>query len=100
MKRLVFATFAGPLAWTLHSLLSTTLVPVACTTSPGPLLLHGLTVVLALLAASGTITTLRLAPATPGQRFVSTTSLLINSFFMLVIVAEGIPNTVLNPCWS
>ncbi len=100
MKRLIFVAFAGPVAWTLHSLLSVTLVPAACTAPPGPFLLHGVTVILALLAISGTVTALRLAPATPGQRFVSTTSLLINSFFTLVIVAEGIPNAVLNPCWS
>ncbi|HET6317831.1 MAG TPA: hypothetical protein VFG86_15355 [Chloroflexota bacterium] len=100
MMRLAFVAVAGPLAWSLHNLLSVALVDTACHVRFGLIVLNGLTVLAALLAASGAATSLRLAPASNGQRFVRSMALPTDSFFVLVILAEGVPNLLLNPCWS
>jgi hypothetical protein len=62
--------------------------------------LHALTFALALVALSGIGFAARATAAGDGQRFFSRMSVPVDLFFAMVIVAEGIPNFVLSPCWS
>jgi hypothetical protein len=95
-----FAVFAGPAAWTFHSLLSEGMVPVACAVGAWPL--HVLTVVMALLALAGVVSGARhyASDRAPGRHFAAGTSMLIDLFFLAVIVFEGVPSMVVNPCLS
>ena len=95
-----FMAFAGPCAWTLHSLLSVALVPVAC--GAGGWLLHAVTLLTEALALAGVVVAVRGYSVTrrPGRHFVSGTSIVIDSFFAFVILVEGVPAFVLSPCWS
>jgi hypothetical protein len=99
MRLVLFAALAGPLAWSTHNLLSVGLVPVACGLL-GMWVLHALTALTAALSASGVVVGLVGDVHHPGQRFAVNTGILLDSFFVLVILAEGIPNFVLNPCLS
>jgi hypothetical protein len=94
--------FAGPVAWTAHNLLSAAVVSAVCASPQLFFVLHVLTAGTLLLAGSGAwIAGRRFAIAGgSGERFVAGGSSLLNVLFALVIVAEGLPNFVLDPCWS
>ena len=96
-----FAAFAGPTAWTLHSLLSVALVPVACAATGG-WLLNAVTLLAEALALAGVVVAVLgyAASRRPGRHFVAGTSIVIDAFFAFVILVEGVPVFVLNPCWS
>jgi hypothetical protein len=100
--QLLIAAFAGAVAWTAHNLLSAALVSLACGWPIGIVLLHALTVGTLVVALAGAIVGGRCfaAATTDGTRFVGGSSVLLNALFALVIVAEGVPNFMLNPCWS
>jgi hypothetical protein len=93
-----FAAFAGPMAWSVHNVASTALVPVAC--AAGTWTLNLLTIVLALMSIAGVVVAAREPASESGRRFVARTSIIIDLFFAVVIVVEGMPNAILNPCWS
>jgi hypothetical protein len=102
MRGVWFAAFAGAVAWTAHNLLSAGLVSFACGWPIGLVLLHGLTVGTLCVALAGAVVGGRryAAATTDGTRFMGGASVLLNALFALVIVAEGVPNFMLNPCWS
>jgi hypothetical protein len=93
-----FAMLAGPLAWSAHSLASSALVSAACSVGAWPLDL--ITVVCELLALGGLVAAVRLPRAQlgPGGAFLVGTSLLVDGFFAVVVLIEGAPSLVLNPC--
>jgi hypothetical protein len=76
------------------------MVPVACAVGAWPL--HVLTVVMALLALAGVVSGARhyASDRAPGRHFAAGTSMLIDLFFLAVIVFEGVPSMVVNPCLS
>jgi hypothetical protein len=96
------AALAGAVAWTAHNLLSAALVSFACGWPIGLVLLHALTVGTLAVALAGAVVGGRrfVAATTDGTRFVGGASVMLNALFALVIVAEGVPNLMLNPCWS
>jgi hypothetical protein len=102
MLRLWCAALAGPLAWTAHNLLSPTLVSAACAWPPGVAVLHALTALTLGMALAGALVGAQLyvATTTDGARFVGGASTLLGALFALVIVAEGLPNFILDPCLS
>jgi hypothetical protein len=93
-----FACFAGPAAWTFHSLLSEGLVPVACRVGPWPL--DVLTVLMAGVAVAGVVVGAKryAAEQHAGRHFVAGASILLDLFFAAVVVFEGVPSLVVNPC--
>ena len=95
-----FAVFAGPAAWSLHSLLSEGLVPVACMVGAWPL--DVLTVAMVALAMAGVVLGARhyAVERAPGRHFAAGTSILMDLFFAAVVVFEGVPSLVVNPCLS
>lgn len=106
-----FALLGGPLAWTAHLLTSYPLVPLACrlqTTLP----LNLVTAATALLAASAAATgwlAWRRLPASGGARdrvedvggrarFMAAAGAVLGVFFVYVIVVEGLPPLLQDPC--
>jgi hypothetical protein len=92
--------FAGPLAWSAHNLVSSALVSTACRLGAWPLYL--ITVVCEVAAIAGLIASVRHSGAESGQgqHFVAATAILVNGFFAVVVLVEGMPSLVLNPCWA
>ena len=64
--------------------------------------LHVLTVGMAALALTGVVLGARhyAAERAPGRHFAAGTSILIDLFFLAVVVFEGVPSMVVNPCLS
>ena len=91
--------FAGPFAWSAHNLLSSALVSAACRFGAWPLDL--VTVVCELAAIAGLVASVRHSGAEGGQgrHFMAATAILVNGFFAVVVLVEGVPSLVLNPCW-
>jgi hypothetical protein len=100
--RLWVAALAGPLAWTAHNLLSAALVSAACAWPQGVAVLHAITALTVAMALAGALVGAQLyvATTTDGARFVGGASSLMGALFALVIMAEGIPNFLLDPCLS
>jgi hypothetical protein len=97
-----FAAFAGPVAWTAHNLLSAAIVSFACGNPLGLVGLHALTAGTLLVSLAGAVAGGRsyMLQTASGTRFLGGVSSAMNVFFGVVIVAEGLPNFLLNPCWS
>jgi len=94
------AYFTGPLAWTIHELLSYALVKVAC--GSGLMLLEFAVSGFCLLVAAGGIymsygATARRAPQTSVE-FMYLSALVLNVLFLFAILMESLPNFVVNPC--
>jgi hypothetical protein len=94
------AYFSGPLAWTVHELLSYALVKLAC--GSGLMLLEFAVSVLCLLAAAAGIylsygATPKRAPQTTVE-FMYLSALVLNLLFLFAIVMESLPDLVVNPC--
>jgi negative regulator of sigma E activity len=81
-------------------LLSEGLVPVACAVGAWPL--HVLTVGMAAVALAGVVFGARhyAQERAPGRHFAAGTSILIDLFFLAVVLFEGVPSAVLSPCLS
>jgi hypothetical protein len=99
---------AGPVAWTLHLMVSYLLVEWVCATG-NVWTLHAVTVATALLAAVGASVAWRqwaaagrAWPRSGGgrspDRFLAVGGLIISAFSTLIILAEGIPNFILSAC--
>jgi hypothetical protein len=104
-----FAFLGGPIAWSAHLLSSYPLVSVACrmqTTMP----LHAITVVTAAIAAgaaaTGWIAHRRVRAGGPGglgdaygrARFMAIGGIVMGIFFTYVILIEGLPPILQDPC--
>jgi hypothetical protein len=91
--------FAGPLAWSAHNLLSSALVSAACRLGAWPLDI--ITAVCEVAAIAGLVASVRRSGAEggQGQHFVAATAILVNGFFAVVVLVEGVPSLVLSPCW-
>ena len=99
-RSLWFGLLAGPLAWTLHELLSYALVRLVCATNAG-FVLHVVTLGALALAAAGVYVAVRAYGARTSQevRFVAAAGALVSGVFVFAILMEGIPNAVVSPCW-
>src|SRR4051812_45535055 len=107
--RLWAGILAGPIAWFLQMQVSYALVPWACATGH-LIVLHLLTLGGLLIAAAGALTAWRewqrLGREWPKgaggpqarSRFMAVLGLLASIMFFLVILAQGIPSFLLNPC--
>lgn len=97
----------GPLAWALHLMGSYLLVEWVCRTG-GYWALHALTVGTAVLALAGAVpgwrswsAAGRRWPASNDEgpnRFLAVGGMLVSLLSALVILAEGIPNFILDAC--
>ena len=94
-----FGVLAGPVAWTLHELLSYALVRLACANNTG-FLLHIVTLGTLAIAAAGAFVAFRAygAEALEEARFLAGAGVLVSGLFMFTILMEGIPNAVVSPC--
>jgi putative membrane protein len=98
-----FALFGGVAAWVVHLGASYLLVPVACRAG-APAILHALTVAMGLIAtsavAAGWRSARRLAadPAWHRPAFMARLGILVSGFFLMVILAEGVPRVLQDPC--
>ncbi|MFP5260606.1 MAG: hypothetical protein ACLGJB_01720 [Blastocatellia bacterium] len=101
--------FAAPVAWLVELQLHYMLVPWACSTGRH-FVLHLITVAALLVAVVGGVLAWQGwrqsgpgwpdgsgGPA-PRSRFMAVTGLLLSALFFFVILAQGIPIFVLNPC--
>jgi hypothetical protein len=106
----LWATWAiGPVAWTLHLMVSYLLVEWVCGTG-NVWVLHGVTLATVLMAAAGGLIAWRQWTAAgrrwPGAggdpasrtRFLAVGGLIISLLSALIILAEGIPNFILSAC--
>jgi hypothetical protein len=104
-----FALLGGPIAWSAHLLASYPLVSVACqlqTTAP----LNLITAITATLAAAagitGAVAHRRIGQDGPGglgdsyarARFMALAGLIAGAFFTFVILVEGLPPLLQDPC--
>jgi hypothetical protein len=105
-----YVLLGGPLAWALHLLISYGPVEIACSATV-PLFLHGVTLTTALVALGAALLGWRtwsrarrtVPPADDGDalrrtRFVAACGTILGGFFVLVIVLEGIPVLLVDPC--
>ena len=97
-----FAFVAGPVAWTLHELVSYALVRPACGMGFG-FMLHLVSVACLGLAGAGAYVALRahgprLAPAASAADVLAGTGVLMNALFGFAILMETLPNVVVSPC--
>ena len=94
-----FGLLAGPLAWTLHELLSYAMVKLACANNAA-VVLHVVTLGALALAAAGVYVAVRsyANDAAEEVRFVSAAGALVSGVFVFAILMEGIPNAVVSPC--
>lgn len=95
-RALVVAGLLAPGAWVVHLSAALVLVPVACETG-WELPLHALTVACAAVAAAGLLLLRRTPPGDEPELRRWAGSLAV--FFLALIVVEGIPALVLDPCW-
>ncbi len=101
-RRLWFGFLAGPIAWSLHELVSYVLVKVACETGFG-LLLHLVTLATLALAGAGMYVALkrhgaRIEPPRAAADFLSGAGFLVSALFGFAILMEGVPSAVVNAC--
>jgi hypothetical protein len=104
-----FAFLGGPVAWSAHLLASYPMVSVACamgTSAP----LHAITAITAALAAAAALTGFlayrrvrRGGPAGAGDRyararFMAIAGMVMAGFFTFVILVEGLPPALQDPC--
>lgn len=99
----------GPVAWLLDLVISYTLVPWVCRTE-NYVVLHLVTVAALLLVAGGAYLAWRgwqragweqssTAERTiPRSRFLAAGGIMLNVFFFLIILAQGIANFMLDAC--
>ena len=94
-----FGLFAGPLAWTLHELLSYALVRFACANNTG-FLLNVVTLGCLAIAAAGGYVALRAygMESHDEAKFLAGAGVLVSGLFIFAIVMESIPNMMVSPC--
>ena len=106
-----FALLGGPLAWTAHLLASYPLVSLACR-SGSTTHLNLITAATALLSAAAALTgwmawrRLRVAEGAEGPDhethrragFMAIAGAVLGTFFVYVIVVEGLPPVLMDPC--
>lgn len=100
---------AGPIAWFLHQQVSYILATLSCTDA-ATIVLHVVTVITSLIAIAGAgiawmswrrtghAETIRGGGTVARSRFMALSGLLLSFLFLLVIVAQGIPNFFISPC--
>lgn len=100
---------AGPIAWLLQLQTNYILAQLVCSRT-SHVMLHVITVVALLLAAGGGLIAWRSwqqagrewpgesEGVVPRSRFMAVVGLLTSVMFFLVILAQGIPSFILNPC--
>jgi hypothetical protein len=97
-----FAFLAGPIAWSLHELLTYVLVRVAC--NLGLLILEYIVTLVTLgVCVAGVYVAIRvhggeIRPPETTAEFITLAGAVLNILFALAIVMESIPTTVLSPC--
>jgi putative membrane protein len=110
--RLWFGALGGPAAWFVHLVLTYALVPVVCRTVAPELLLHGATVLFGAVAAGAAVVAWRNLTRVRGSsesvpthrnaltrvRFMAQAGLALDILFLLVIIAEGSPALIHDPC--
>jgi len=97
-----FALLAGPIAWSIHELVSYAFVKVACQTGV-VLILHLVTLATLALVGAGVYVALReyrprIEPPRSTAELLFAISVLVNILFAFAIVMEGLPNLVVSPC--
>ena len=101
---------AAPIAWVLHMQTNYALVPWACKTSGGMLLLYVVTILALLVTGIGAYCAWRGWQEGAGEepelpdttlsraRFMAGLGLFISGMFFLVIIAQAVPGLFLHPC--
>lgn len=101
---------AGPVAWALHMQTNYALVPWACKTSGGTLLLYLVTMLALLITGIGAFCAWRGWQEGAGlepdgsdalisrARFMGGLGLFISAMFSILIIAQAIPGFFLHPC--
>ena len=97
-----FAFFVGPVAWTLHELVSYALVGVTCGTGLG-LVLHLASLICLAVCGAGAYVGVRahaprLEPPRTAADILAVTGVLLNALFAFAILMESLPNVVVSPC--
>lgn len=105
-----FGVLAGPLAWTVHLLLSYALLPVACSTGIG-WVLHAVTLLTAGVTAWAGLVAYRRwqrhrddprdgvrGPRSGWRRFMALSGVALSALFFVVILLEGLPVAIVSPC--
>ncbi|MBX3001225.1 MAG: hypothetical protein KF893_22080 [Caldilineaceae bacterium] len=106
-----FSALGGPLAWVLHNVGSYFVATVLCSVPGQELLLHALTVVLALVALGTALVGWRIRSRlkemdwldeyriSKGRAyFMASYGVISGILFWAVILAEGIPGFLIEPC--
>ena len=91
----------GAVAWSLHLLAMYAFLPVACAAgSTWPIhIITLLSVVASLAACAAAYASRGRAGASSAARWMALASLLLNWPFLFSIVVEGLPATLLGPCF-
>ena len=104
-----FALLGGPVAWTIHLLASYPLVPLACrlqTTLPLNLITAGTAALAAAAALTGALAWKRVRGVASREgreaphraRFMAIVGAVLGTFFVYVILVEGLPPILQDPC--
>ena len=105
-----FGILAGPLAWTVHLLLSYALLSLACSTGLG-WILHAVTLLTAALTGWAGLVAHRAwqrhradprdgvrGPRSGWRRFMALAGVVMSALFFAAILLEGLPVAILSPC--
>jgi hypothetical protein len=107
-----FSVLGGPLAWVLHNVGSYWAATVLCSMAGQVLLVHGFTVVTALISLATALVGWRIRSRLKGETdwpdeyriskeralFMAGYGVLSGILFLVVILAEGIPGLLIDPC--
>lgn len=107
-----FSALGGPLAWVLHNVGVYWVATVLCSVPNQVWLIHAATVILALIALATALVGWRIRSRLKGDNgwpdeyriskeralFMANYGMISGIFFAVVIVAEGIPGLLIQPC--
>jgi hypothetical protein len=107
-----FSALGGPLAWILHNVGSYWAATVLCSLPGQELVVHGVTVITALVALATALVGWRIRTRLKGATdwpdahriskgralFMAGYGVISGIFFFIVILAEGIPGFLIEPC--
>jgi cytochrome c oxidase assembly factor CtaG len=95
---LLLGVLGGPIAWSLHLLVSYPLVPLACRRG-SDLPLHLVTAVTAALALASGVLAWRAGRGARGRdRFMADAGFLLSAGFLVAVLAGGLPVLLQDPC--
>jgi hypothetical protein len=95
-----FGFLGAPIAWLVHLVAASALVPVACEVD-SHLVVHATTAITAVVAVAGIVLARRNGSRAAGQghiAFLSTAGFWLGILFLALIILEGLPVFVLDPC--